>query len=142
MSYGSGGRGGDGGGGGGNPGRSYDGGRGGYGGGSGGRGPTETNILKLKGLPFQAGEREVFDFFHGFNILGAYILMDMDGKPSGMAFAEFENEDDARMACVKRDRAYMGNRFVKCLRVPRAEMEQQLGATGMIPPPAPERRAP
>jgi hypothetical protein len=72
MSYSSGGRGGAGGGGGGNPGRSYDGGGGG------------TTILKLKGLPFQAGEREVFDFFHGFNILGAYILMDMDGRPSGM----------------------------------------------------------
>eukprot|EP00976_Prorocentrum_cordatum_P039800 809095-Prorocentrum_minimum.AAC.1 len=60
----------------------------------------------------------------------------MDGTPSGMAFAEFDNGEEARRA-LSRDRAYMGDRFIKLIRVPRSEMEQQLSATGPIPPPAP-----
>ena len=52
------------------------------------------------------------------------------------AFAEFDNGEEARRA-LSRDRAYMGDRFIKLIRVPRSEMEQQLSATGPIPPPAP-----
>jgi hypothetical protein len=33
-----------------------------------------------------------------------------------------------------RDRAYIGERFVKLIRVPRHEMESQLRATGLAPP--------
>lgn len=50
-------------------------------------------------------------------------------------FAEFNSPEEARRAMV-RDRAYIGERFVKLIRVPRHEMESQLGATGFAPPKA------
>ena len=50
-------------------------------------------------------------------------------------FAEFNSPEEARRAMV-RDRAYIGERFVKLIRVPRHEMESQLGATGFVPPKA------
>ena len=36
---------------------------------------------------------------------------------------------------MSRDRAYMGDRFIKLIRVPRHEMEQQLTSTGVSAPP-------
>jgi hypothetical protein len=51
-------------------------------GGGGGAGDTAT--LKLKGLPFSATESSITQFFAGFALVGAYVLMDPDGRPSGM----------------------------------------------------------
>jgi len=97
----------------------------GYGGGN----AFESNVLKLKGLPFSATEQDLFAFFQGFGTQAVHLHYQPDGRPSGMAFVEFANPEEARRA-MARDRAYMGERFVKVLRVPRAEMEEQLGQTG------------
>jgi hypothetical protein len=64
------------------------------GGGGGGAGDTAT--LKLKGLPFSANEGDISQFFSGFALVGAYVLMDPDGRPSGMVRTPRHPTDGSR----------------------------------------------
>mmetsp|Transcript_8716 Transcript_8716/g.28688 ORF Transcript_8716/g.28688 Transcript_8716/m.28688 type:complete len:294 (-) Transcript_8716:182-1063(-) len=93
---------------------------------AGGGGGMESPILKLKGLPFSATEQDIFAFFQGYQLQQASLHFGQDNRPSGMAFCVFSSPDEARKA-MARDRAYMGQRFVKVLRVSKEEMDDQLG---------------
>jgi hypothetical protein len=49
-------------------------------------------ILKMKGIPFKAAASDVRKFFAGYKIKpdGISFIMHADGRPTGMAFIEFE----------------------------------------------------
>eukprot|EP00873_Tetraselmis_striata_P041934 jgi/Tetstr1/462198/TSEL_007261.t1 len=74
-------------------------------------------IIKVKGMPFKATHAEVRQFFSGHAIKpnGISIVMQPDGRSSGMAFVEFESSTEA-LAAMKKDRAKFGpahgDRFV------------------------------
>lgn len=59
-------------------------------------------ILKVKGIPFKAGASDVRKFFSSYKIKpdGVSFIMHADGRPTGMAFIEFETPQEAVRAMV------------------------------------------
>lgn len=86
-------------------------------------------ILKVKGIPFKAGTTEVRKFFSGYKIKpdGVSFIMHADGRPTGMAFIEFETPQEAVRA-MEKDRAKFapeyGDRFCMLQLVGRHEMDK------------------
>jgi hypothetical protein len=60
-------------------------------------------ILKVKGIPFKATASDVRKFFNGYKIKqeGISFIMHSDGRPTGMAFIEFETPQEAVKAMVR-----------------------------------------
>ncbi|KXZ54647.1 hypothetical protein GPECTOR_4g713 [Gonium pectorale] len=86
-------------------------------------------VLKMKGIPFKATAVDVRKFFHGYKIKpdGVSFIMHADGRPTGMAFIEFETPQEAVRA-MEKDRAKFGpeygDRFCMLQLVGRHEMEK------------------
>jgi hypothetical protein len=74
-------------------------------------------ILKVKGIPFKAGGGDVRKFFVGYKIKpsGVSFIMHADGRPTGMAFVEFETPQEAVRAMVSLCKSY-GARSGCCAR--------------------------
>lgn len=82
-------------------------------------------VLKLKGLPYSTSDEQVAKFFEGFKIKRVAFVYEPDGRPSGLAFAEFETKEEALRALAKNGE-YIGERYVRLLHVPKQEMEEQV----------------
>jgi RNA recognition motif-containing protein len=86
-------------------------------------------VLKMKGIPFKATALDVRKFFAGYKIKpeGVSFIMHADGRPTGMAFIEFETPQEAVRA-MEKDRAKFGpeygDRFCMLQLVGRHEMEK------------------
>ncbi|NP_001079993.1 RNA binding motif protein 12 L homeolog isoform X1 [Xenopus laevis] len=79
------------------------------------RSPHEHGFcVYLKGLPYEAENKHVIDFFKKLNIVedSIYIAYGSNGKATGEGFLEFRNEEDYKSALC-RHKQYMGNRFVQ-----------------------------
>jgi len=73
--------------------------------------PKGDYLVKMRGLPFEAGPREVERFFEGLPVMerGILVCKDATGRPSGEAYCEFPTEALVTEA-VKRDNTNMGHR--------------------------------
>ncbi|KXZ49796.1 hypothetical protein GPECTOR_19g247 [Gonium pectorale] len=86
-------------------------------------------VLKMKGIPFKATAMDVRKFFSSYKIKqdGVSFIMHADGRPTGMAFIEFETPQEAVRA-MEKDRAKFGpeygERFCMLQLVGRHEMEK------------------
>lgn len=86
-------------------------------------------ILKMKGIPFKATANDVRKFFVGYRIKmdGISFIMHADGRPTGMAFIEFDTPQEAVRA-MEKDRAKFGpeygDRFCMLQLVGRHEMDK------------------
>ena len=86
-------------------------------------------ILKMKGIPFKAAANDVRKFFVGYRIKldGISFIMHADGRPTGMAFIEFDTPQEAVRA-MEKDRAKFGpeygDRFCMLQLVGRHEMDK------------------
>lgn len=86
-------------------------------------------VLKMKGIPFKATAMDVRKFFANYKIKpeGVSFIMHADGRPTGMAFIEFETPQEAVRA-MEKDRAKFGpeygDRFCMLQLVGRHEMEK------------------
>jgi len=89
---------------------------------------SENVCIKMRGLPYNAGQREIMDFFEGYNILpnGIHIVMGATDRPTGEAFVEFITSDEAQRA-MERHRQNIGSRYIELFRATKSEM---LLATG------------
>ena len=74
--------------------------------------PKGDYLVKMRGLPFEAGPREVERFFEGLPVMerGILVCKDATGRPSGEAYCEFPTEALVTEA-VKRDNTNMGHRW-------------------------------
>lgn len=83
---------------------------------SGGGDQDDGFVVKLRGLPWSATVDEILRFFKECNVKGGkngvHMTTSREGRPSGEAFVEFENEGDMERAC-ERDRDHMGNRYIE-----------------------------
>jgi heterogeneous nuclear ribonucleoprotein F/H len=87
-----------------------------------------TGVLKLRGLPFSATKDDIIGFFGGAGELeltplvhdSIHIVTSLDGRPSGVAFAEFQSPEEAKIA-MARDRQSMGTRYVELFASSREE---------------------
>ncbi len=69
--------------------------------------------VRMSGLPFRATEDEMIDFFKPeADCVGARVIFNREGRPSGEAVAEFETEEQAQLAIKYKNREHLGNRFV------------------------------
>lgn len=59
----------------------------------------DSAVLKLKGLPYNTTEEAIRKFFAGFQIEEINFVYEPDGRPSGLAFAEFSDKEEAVKVC-------------------------------------------
>jgi len=87
--------------------------------------PTSDSIVRLRGLPFEAGGPEVRKFFDGCEVSEGGILICKDGfgRPSGEAFCQFETEEAAEEA-LKMDNQNMGHRYIEVFKSTMSEAEK------------------
>jgi len=75
---------------------------------------TNTSVIKMRGMPFTAGSKEVTDFLQLKNIVPVRIhhVKDRIGRPAGMCYVELKSDSDAGTALTL-DHAFMGSRYVE-----------------------------
>lgn len=56
--------------------------------------------------------------------------MDVEGRPSGQAFAEFASAEDAQTAMAK-DRQMMGSRYIELFPASREDLERGSGGSNV-----------
>ncbi|XP_053308892.1 RNA-binding protein 12-like isoform X1 [Spea bombifrons] len=79
------------------------------------RSPHEHGFcIYLKGLPYEAENKHVIDFFKKLDIVedSIYIAYGANGKATGEGFLELRNEVDYK-AALSRHKQYMGSRFIQ-----------------------------
>lgn len=71
--------------------------------------------LFLKGMPFSVTEEEICHFFHGLLVDGIILMKNARGQNNGIGIVKFATRMDAEDG-LKRDREYIGSRFVEVYR--------------------------
>ncbi|PRW61587.1 heterogeneous nuclear ribonucleo F isoform A [Chlorella sorokiniana] len=90
---------------------------------------VNDGILRVKGLPTQAGPSDVLAFFQSYNIKpgGVHVQPASENKRSKQAMVEFEGAAEAARALEKNRQQFGGtDRFCLLLHASRAELEQEL----------------
>merc|ERR1712228_742198 len=72
----------------------------------------ERFVLKIVGMPWAARENEIREFFKDEKIVNIVVVLMNDGRSSGNALIEFEDDESFKMAYNK-NRGYMGHRFLE-----------------------------
>jgi RNA recognition motif-containing protein len=87
-----------------------------------------TDCVLLKGLPVDANDRDILDFFSDVGLvpLRIHIMLDKFNKPTGDAFCEFSNVEEAARSCTKNNMP-LGKQDVIVQAVLREEMNEALG---------------
>lgn len=77
---------------------------------------SKTPIVKLRGLPFSAGQEKVLEFFQDVvevpSVDKVLIATGSGKRPTGMAFVEFGSVELAQKA-LKKHKESMGNRYIE-----------------------------
>ncbi|QDZ20594.1 splicing ribonucleoprotein [Chloropicon primus] len=81
-------------------------------GGSGGGAASTSHSLRMRGLPYQADEKDVEAFFEGFK-LAKTVVVRKNGKPTGEGYVYFHSEQEASAALQRKNRESMGNRYIE-----------------------------
>ncbi|KAH6759635.1 hypothetical protein C2S51_000184 [Perilla frutescens var. frutescens] len=76
--------------------------------------PSSFPVVRLRGLPFNCADVDIFKFFGGLDIVDVF-LVNKDGRFSGEAFVLFAGPMQADLA-LRRDRQNMGRRYVEVFR--------------------------
>lgn len=92
----------------------------------------ETDCIILRGLPFNANDRDILDFFsdEGLAPTQIHIMLNKLGQPAGDAFCEFNTVEEVSRALTK-NRTLMGRSVVAVEPVLREEM---MGALEVVVP--------
>uniref|UniRef100_A0A1I7SYP1 RRM domain-containing protein n=1 Tax=Caenorhabditis tropicalis TaxID=1561998 RepID=A0A1I7SYP1_9PELO len=83
--------------------------------------PPKSQYVRLRGLPFNATEKDIQEFFNGLTVKRTKFVC-TTGRPNGEAYVEFENKDDAGKA-MENDRKEMSNRYIEIFTVDETEAE-------------------
>ncbi|XP_019856017.1 PREDICTED: heterogeneous nuclear ribonucleoprotein F-like isoform X1 [Amphimedon queenslandica] len=74
--------------------------------------PNGGHCVRMRGLPYSASEREIFDFFSPLVPFRVTLEKDTYGRASGEGEVEFCTHEDAVNA-MKKDRGHIGSRYVE-----------------------------
>ncbi|XP_048029231.1 RNA-binding protein 12 [Megalobrama amblycephala] len=81
----------------------------------------------LKGLPYEAENKQIFEFFKNLDIVedSIYIAYGPNGRATGEGFVEFRNEADykAALGCHMQ---YMGSRFIQVHPITKKNMYEKI----------------
>lgn len=78
----------------------------------GNRGGRSGHWVRMRGLPFQALERDITEFFAPLRPVQIIMEFTDSGRPSGAASVEFATHDDA-MKAMKKHKANMQHRYIE-----------------------------
>lgn len=92
-------------------------------------GREPMTCVKLRGLPFNVTENNIFSFFQGLTVIGSFICKDVMAHPTGEGFVEFASVDDCQLA-MSRNRESMMDRYVEVFATSKEDVLQQIGASG------------
>lgn len=81
------------------------------GGGSGGNSAYSFPVVRLRGLPFNCDDLEVFKFFTGLSVVDC-LLVNKDGRFSGEAYVVFSSPVQVEYA-LQRNRQNIGRRYIE-----------------------------
>ena len=73
---------------------------------------TTDFTLKMRGLPFNATEKDIQTFFYPLHLAAIRMPLDSRGRPSGSAFVDFNCCDDLQEA-LRRNKDCMGHRYIE-----------------------------
>lgn len=76
--------------------------------------PLIFPVVRLRGLPFNCSDMDIFKFFAGLDIVDV-LLVNKNGRFSGEAFVVFAGPMQVEIA-LQRDRQNMGRRYVEVFR--------------------------
>ncbi|XP_057804789.1 uncharacterized protein LOC131023794 isoform X2 [Salvia miltiorrhiza] len=88
--------------------------------------PSTFPVVRLRGLPFNCTDIDIFKFFAGLDIVDVF-LVNKDGRFSGEAFIVFAGHMQAELA-LQRDRQTMGRRYVEVFRCKKQEYYNAIAA--------------
>lgn len=74
-----------------------------------------SHTVKMRGLPFEAGEEDIRTFFYPLKVVAIRMLYDPQDRPLGYAFVDFASGSDLKDA-LRRNRDCMGNRYIELFR--------------------------
>eukprot|EP01070_Trichotokara_eunicae_P012831 Trichotokara_eunicae@DN9806_c0_g1_i1.p1 len=88
-------------------------------------------VVRLKGLPYHANETHIVDFFRGLAMTAILpSTIPVDGRPSGEAYVEFANPEEAWKAMNKHGEL-IDRRYIELFAATKGEME--CAAAGLDP---------
>ncbi|KAI8513353.1 putative RNA-binding protein 19, partial [Branchiostoma belcheri] len=70
------------------------------------------HMVRMKGVPYKATEKNIREFFYPLNVQAIKIQRTRKGKGTGVVDVGFANEKDQQEA-LKRDKDYIGTRFIE-----------------------------
>ncbi|KAG1949652.1 RNA-binding protein [Pimephales promelas] len=81
----------------------------------------------LKGLPYEAENKQIFEFFKNLDIVedSIYIAYGPNGRATGEGFVEFRNENDYKVA-LGCHMQYMGSRFIQVHPITKKNMYEKI----------------
>ncbi|TRY91499.1 hypothetical protein DNTS_029474 [Danionella cerebrum] len=81
----------------------------------------------LKGLPYEAENKQIFEFFKNLDIVedSIYIAYGTNGRATGEGFLEFRNEMDYKVA-LGCHMQYMGSRFIQVHPITKKNMYEKI----------------
>ena len=84
-------------------------------------------VVRMRGLPWQANERDVSSFFSGLLITpgGIHFLSDSANRPTGEGYVQFQTQYDFEQA-IQRHKQYMGKRYIEVFQSSLAELNKCL----------------
>eukprot|EP00111_Clytia_hemisphaerica_P019117 TCONS_00056438-protein len=74
------------------------------------------SCLRMRGLPFSAGQKDILNFLanHADNVVSAvHIIYNLQGRPSGEAFVQMKNPDQAHKCAGDLHLKHMGERYIE-----------------------------
>uniref|UniRef100_A0A8C2ZW87 G-rich RNA sequence binding factor 1 n=1 Tax=Cyclopterus lumpus TaxID=8103 RepID=A0A8C2ZW87_CYCLU len=79
-----------------------------------GQDPAESDVVRLRGLPFSCTDQDIVMFFSGLDIVenGITVVLDRKARHSGEAFVQFSSHEAAAEA-LQRHREVIGNRYIE-----------------------------
>ncbi|PIN17226.1 putative RNA-binding protein (RRM superfamily) [Handroanthus impetiginosus] len=88
--------------------------------------PSTFPVVRLRGLPFNCADVDIYKFFAGLDIVDVF-LVNKDGRFSGEAFVLFAGPMQSELA-LQRDRQNMGRRYVEVFRCKKQEYYNAIAA--------------
>ncbi|KAL8424242.1 hypothetical protein Efla_007291 [Eimeria flavescens] len=80
-------------------------------------------VLRLRGMPFNANEQHIVQFFQGFHMTAILpSTIPIDGRPSGEAYVQFADVNEAWRALQTRNGARMDRRYIELFAATKQEM--------------------
>lgn len=83
------------------------------------------NVIRMRGLPYEATKQDIAAFFEGLDITNNGILLTSDylGRASGEAFVQFASDEHTEKALAKNKQS-MGHRYIEVFRSSMAEAQR------------------